>query len=138
MCYGDDDYYIEDDEENFEKCLKENDVKYIYITKKTNKLGEKFLQIEPEQLKTRDNILNLKDTLENINNKKLFLNIELVIDENEYDLNSIVNQYCVSGNNILSIDFLRYILQLLIAIFVCSGCAISTYTTSTLVKTEKY
>ena len=47
--------------------------------------------------------------MENIN--KLFLNIELVINENEYDLNSIVNKYCVSGNNILSIDFLRYILH---------------------------
>jgi hypothetical protein len=111
LCYEEEDYYVEDEEGNFEKCLKEDDAKYIYITKQTNDKENNFLQIQPEELKNRENILDLKNKLENINNKKLFLNIELVINENEYDLNSIVNKYCVSGNNILSIDFLRYILH---------------------------
>jgi hypothetical protein len=108
LCYEEEDYYIEDEEGNLEKCLKDD---AIYITKQTNDKENNFLQIQPEELKNKENILDLKNKLENIKNNKLFLNIELVINENEYDLNSIVNKYCVSGNNILSIDFLRYILH---------------------------
>ena len=111
LCYEEEDYYIENEGKDLEECL--NDAKYIYITKQTNDKENNFLQIQPEELKNKENILDLKNKLENNleNINKLFLNIELVINENEYDLNSIVNKYCLSGNNILSIDFLRYILH---------------------------
>ena len=109
LCYEEDDYYFEDDECNIDNILKNDETKLIFITKTAVRENEKFLQLQPTDLK--ENILDLKKKLKNINNKKLFLNIQLSINDEEYDLNKIVNKYCVSGNNILSLDFLRYILQ---------------------------
>lgn len=109
LCYEEDDYYFEDDECNIDNILKNDETKLIFITKTAVRENEKFLQLQPTDLK--ENILDLKKKLQNINDKKLFLNIQLSINDEEYDLNKIVNKYCVSGNNILSLDFLRYILQ---------------------------
>ena len=109
LCYEEDDYYFEDDECNIDNILKNDETKLIFITKTAEHENEKFLQLQPTDLK--ENILDLKKKLQNINDKKLFLNIQLSINDEEYDFNKIVNKYCVSGNNILSLDFLRYILQ---------------------------
>lgn len=102
------DFYITDYEDLIE-CLENEESKYIYISK--NNDDEKFLQINPDELKEDDAILQLKEKLENIENKKLFLNVQMIVDEKEYDLNNFVRKYCVTGNNILSIDFLKHILQ---------------------------
>lgn len=102
------DFYITDYEDLME-CLENEESKYIYISK--NNDDEKFLQITPDELKEDDAILQLKEKLENIENKKLFLNVQMIVDEKEYDLNNFVRKYCVTGNNILSIDFLKHILQ---------------------------
>ena len=102
------DFYITDYEDLIE-CLENEESKYIYISK--NNDDEKFLQITPDELKEDDAILQLKEKLENIENKKLFLNVQMIVDEKEYDLNNFVRKYCVTGNNILSIDFLKHILQ---------------------------
>ena len=109
LCYEEDDYYFEDGECDIENILKNDETKFIFITKTAVRENEKFLQLQPSDLK--ENILDLKKKLQNISDKKLFLNIQLSINDEEYDLNKIVNKYCVSGNNILSLDFLRYILQ---------------------------
>jgi len=102
------DFYITDYEDLME-CLENEESKYIYISK--NKDDEQFLQVNPDELKEDDTILQLKEKLENIENKKLFLNVQMIVDEKEYDLNNFVRKYCVTGNNILSIDFLKHILQ---------------------------
>jgi len=102
------DFYITDYEDLIE-CLENEESKYIYISKKKD--NEQFLQVNPDELKEDDTILQLKEKLENIENKKLFLNVEMIVNEKEYDLNNFVRKYCVTGNNILSIDFLKHILQ---------------------------
>tara|TARA_B110001450_G_scaffold247640_2_gene262922 strand:+ start:1102 stop:1830 length:729 start_codon:yes stop_codon:yes gene_type:complete len=108
LSYGEEDFNIEN-VEILEECLKKDEEKVIYVSKYGND-DEKFLQLETEELKDDENILKLREKLENIENKRLFLNIQLTIDEKEYDLNNVVKKYSVVGNNILSMDFLKYIL----------------------------
>jgi len=109
LCYeNDEDFYIENNED-LEKCLENDNAKFIYISKKGN--NEVFLEIKQDELKDDETILQLKEKLENIKRKKLFLNVQLIVNEKEYDLNDIVSKYCVTGNNILSIDFLKHILE---------------------------
>jgi hypothetical protein len=107
LCFeGESDFYIEN-YEDLEECLENNEAKYIYISKEDD---ENFLQINPDELKEDETILQLKEKLENIVNKKLFLNVQLIINNEEYDLNNIISKYCIVGNDILCIDFLKYIL----------------------------
>jgi hypothetical protein len=107
LCFeGESDFYIEN-YEDLDECLEKDEAKYIYISKNED---EKFLKINPDELKDDETILQLKEKLENIVNKKLFLNVQLIINNEEYDLNNIISKYCIVGNDILSIDFLKYIL----------------------------
>jgi hypothetical protein len=98
LCYDEDSYYFEGIE-----CF--DDAKLIFVTNVNN---EKFLQIKAEELKEPN---QLKNKLENMKYEKIFLNVQLTINEKEYDLNEIVEKYYVSGNIILDIDFVKYMLQ---------------------------
>ena len=65
-------------------------------------------------LKQENQIENVKMILKRIDSsmydKRLFLNIELINGEEKHDLNKYVSAFYRTGNNILSKDFLEYII----------------------------
>jgi len=102
LCYEKEDYYLDGDD--VLECLEKDDVKLVYIKNPNN--GH-FLQIKAEELK--GSFVDLKNKLENLNYQKIFLNVQLLNDGQEYDLNNLVEKYYVSGNVILNKDFIKFI-----------------------------
>ena len=80
---------------------------YDYYTKT-------YLTLNELDLKQENQIENVKMILKRIDSsmydKRLFLNIELINGEEKHDLNKYVSAFYRTGNNILSKDFLEYII----------------------------